>query len=121
TGATGPTAARLSRRCSTACPRRRNTSSPAATPPASTGSPRPPCASRRWRARRAETGSEFEVRTSQLGPGTSNFEHRTPNSARRPAAVGDEHLAGDVVGLVRGEEEGRVGDILGLADAAPGD
>src|SRR5215213_3921485 len=40
--------------------------------------------------------------------------------AQRQAAVDDEAVAGDVVALVRGEEEGAAGDVDRLAEAAHG-
>src|SRR6266481_8759174 len=46
---------------------------------------------------------------------------REEGSARRRAAVDGQHLARDEVSERRGEEQGRVGDVLGLADAPPRD
>ena len=39
----------------------------------------------------------------------------------RHAAIDHEHLAGDVAGVIGGEEEGRIGDILGLAEVGQRD
>src|SRR6185436_11726857 len=83
---------------------------------------RPTIASRFRRNRRQASPTSLSVRSATGASASTAVLKRGPGSSEHPvSAVDADRLAGDVPGVVRGEEEHGAGDVLGLPEPAEGD